>query len=77
MTRAYNFSPELADKIGAGRASIAFSVRNLWTPYRAQTTISGGTIADPELGTNSDSGAGNYWQMPPSASMNLTLRVSF
>ena len=73
----YNFSPELAEKIGAGRASIAFSVRNLWTPYRAQTTISGGTIADPELGRNSDAGEGNYWVMPPSASMNLTLRVSF
>ncbi len=73
----YNFSPALAEKIGAGRASIAFSVRNLWTPYRAQTTISGGTIADPELGRSSDDGSGNYWVMPPSASMNLTLRVSF
>jgi TonB-linked SusC/RagA family outer membrane protein len=73
----YTLSPAAAGLIGAGSASIAASVRNMFTPWRKQTKIYGGQLADPEYGQPSQTGAGNYWVMPGGANFNLTLRVSF
>ena len=63
--------------MGASRASLAVSARNLWTIWQRQDNIYGQSIADPEYGTSSLSGTSNYWETPPLTSLNLTLRVTF
>ncbi len=82
----YTLPESLVARTGAERASIAISGRNLFTLYRSQTTIAGGQISDPEygssggtgnLGTYQTGGDGNYWEFPPLASINLTLRLTF
>ena len=74
----YRLPESIVARSGAQRASIAVSARNLYTLYRSQTTISGGQIADPEYGNNNVNGADtNYWEIPPLASINMTLRVTF
>ena len=73
----YNIPQSWIERTGASQASIAFSARNLWTLYRAQTDINGAQLADPEYGRPTLDGNGNYWESPPMASLNLTLRVSF
>jgi len=73
----YTIPPSLVERMGASRGSIAFSARNLFTPWRKQTDIYGAQLADPEYGQPSETGAGNYWVMPGGANLNLTLRVTF
>jgi len=74
----YTLPEDVVARTGAQRASIAFSARNLYTLYRSQDNIMGGQIADPEYGNNNVSnGDVNYWEIPPLASLNLTLRVTF
>ena len=76
----YSLPQQWADRIGADRASFAFSGRNMWVIWRAQKFAEGGSrIADPEI-VNSPAGAGqgaNIHQMPPIASMHMTLRLTF
>ena len=75
----YTLPEALVARTGAERASIAFSARNLFLLYRSQGKIAGGKISDPEYGTAfaGASGDGNYWEVPPLASLNLTLRLTF
>jgi hypothetical protein len=64
-------------RTGAERASLAFSARNLWTIWVAQDEIYGHPVSDPEYGTPSLTGGGNYWETPGLTSLNMTLRVTF
>ncbi|HSH74669.1 MAG TPA: TonB-dependent receptor [Longimicrobiales bacterium] len=74
----YNLPQSLVGRTGAQRASIAVSARNLWTLWRAQETISGQQITDPEYGDpTSLTGSGNFYSQPPLSSINMTLRVTF
>ena len=73
----YNIPQSLLGGTGASRASIAVSARNLFTPWRKQEDIFGAQLADPEYGRPTETGAGNYWEMPGMASLNMTLRVTF
>ena len=75
----YSLPQQWADRIGADRASFAFSGRNMWTIW-VDTKFSpqGNRIADPEL--NSFAGAGHGFaghKMPAMASAHLTLRLTF
>ena len=64
--------------MGADRASFSFSARNTFFLYRAQTTVDGGTVGDPEIGSVEEiDGGSNFRSSPPTASISATLRVSF
>ena len=74
----YNLPGGLISRTGASRASLAFSARNLWTIWRAQETISGMEITDPEYGDSTAlTGGGNFYTQPPLTTLNMTLRVTF
>ena len=90
ISARYTLPESTVARFGAERASIAISARNLFTLYRSQDKIYGGQISDPEYGGTGGTGArspgatgfqnggdGNYWEMPPIASINLTLRLTF
>jgi hypothetical protein len=73
----FSFPQAWVDGIGASRASVAFSARNILSIWRKQTDIYGAALADPEYGASSLSGTSNYWETPPLTSLNLTMRVTF
>jgi TonB-linked SusC/RagA family outer membrane protein len=74
----YNLPRSLIERTPASRASLAVSARNLWTIWRAQTDIYGAQITDPEFGSPANlGGVGGWWEMPPLANVNVTLRVTF
>ena len=72
----YTFSPDLAGRIGASRASLSVAARNLWTIWQAQEDISGAPITDPEA-RNATSITGSNSNVPPLQSFIVTMRVSF
>jgi hypothetical protein len=71
----YNIPQSLVGPIGASRASLALSARNLWIIWAAQKEIYGLNVTDPEFG-NPDGGS-NVRAQPPTVNWNLTLRVTF
>ena len=73
----YSLPLSWIEATGASRASLAVSARNIWTIWVQQDEINGLPVADPEYGTSSLSGDGNFWEVPPLASLNMTLRVTF
>ncbi len=73
----YNLPESLVERSGASRASVSLSARNLFTPYRKVDDIYGARLADPEYGRPTETGSGNYWEMPGTASISMTLRVTF
>jgi hypothetical protein len=73
----YTVPGSWAGRIGADRASVSFSARNVWTIWQAQSEIYGLVITDPEYGTPSLSGDGNFWEAPPISSVSVTLRATF
>ena len=73
----YNLPLSWIERTGASRASLAVSARNIWTIWVAQDEIFGQVITDPEYGTSSLEGSGNYWETPALGSLNVTLRVTF
>ncbi|HUF85179.1 MAG TPA: hypothetical protein VMQ81_11370, partial [Acidimicrobiia bacterium] len=75
----YTIPQAWVQRTGAERASLAFSARNLWTIWVAQSHVYGGKVGDPEYGTPFTSLGGNfnYWEVPPLTSLNMTLRVTF
>ena len=74
----YTLPDGLSGRIGASRASLAVSARNLFLIWRKQTEVEGLQISDPEYGdgTNLD-GSGNFYSLPPLTSLNATLRITF
>ena len=78
----YNIPSEWIAATGASRASLAVSARNLFTLWRAQEWVYGAHVSDPEYGrvaggAGLEGGRSNYWETPPLASLNATLRVTF
>jgi len=74
----YSLPQRVLDRTPAGRASLSLSARNVYTIWQAQTEISGIRVTDPEFGNSSNIGGfGAFWEMPPSASVHATLRVTF
>jgi hypothetical protein len=74
----YNIPESLVGRVGAERASLAFSARNLVTIWQAQKRIYGQVVTDPEFGNPANvSGAGNFRAQPPTVNLNVTLRVTF
>jgi hypothetical protein len=63
--------------VGAQRASLSFSARNLLTIWQAQKRIYGVPITDPEYGSPSLDGDSNYYETPPLTNVSITLRVTF
>ncbi|HUF76637.1 MAG TPA: TonB-dependent receptor [Longimicrobiales bacterium] len=74
----YTLPQAWVQRTGAERASVAFSARNLWTIWVAQSHVYGAKVGDPEYGTPFTSLGGNfnYWEVPPLTSLNVTLRVT-
>ena len=82
----YNLSEAMANTIGASRASLSFSGRELLTIWQRQKTVGnflgteagnpGLPVLDPEMGTSSF-GSANHRIMAPLTSMHLELRVTF
>ena len=91
ISARYTLPESMVARFGVERASIAVSARNLFILYRSQDKITGAQISDPEYGSNGgtdgvtgsgagnfqDGGDGNYWEVPPLSSLNLTLRITF
>jgi hypothetical protein len=74
----YNLPQGLVAPMGAERASLAFSARNVMTLWQAQKRINGHVVTDPENGNpNNITGGGNFYAQPPLSSVNMTLRVTF
>ena len=73
----YTLPATFVQRIGADRASLALSGRNLWTIWQAQSDIYGATITDPEFGAPSLDGDGNFYETPPLTNISMTLRVTF
>jgi hypothetical protein len=74
----YTLPESVVGRIGASRASLAFSARNLFIIWRKQKTINGERISDPEYGDGRNlDGNGNFYSLPPLTSLNMTLRVTF
>jgi len=67
----------VARAVGAERASLSLSARNLWTIWRAQSHIYGVPITDPEYGSPSLDGDANFYETPPLTNVSVTLRVTF
>ncbi len=73
----YTVPTLLVRRIGAERASLAFSARNLWTIWRAQSDLYGVQVTDPEFGAPSFDGDANFYETPPLTNISVTLRVTF
>ena len=73
----YRLPASLIGVTGAESMSLAVSARNVFTLWQAQTHIYDVQISDPEYGAPTQGGGGNYWNMPPLASLHMTLRVTF
>jgi TonB-linked SusC/RagA family outer membrane protein len=73
----YTLPQSWIQRTGASRASLAFSARNLWTIWQAQSHINGHPVTDPEFGNISANGSSNFWEQPALTSLNVTLRVTF
>ena len=73
----YSLPESLVARIGAERASLSVSGRELGIIWRAQDTLLGETNAqDPEFG-RPVRGEVAWWTAPPTSSMTMSLRVNF
>ncbi len=73
----YNLPESLVVRIGAERASLSVSGRELGIIWRAQDTLLGETNAqDPEFG-RPVRGEVAWWTAPPTSSLSATMRVTF
>jgi hypothetical protein len=72
----FTIPQSFAARIGADRASLSISAREVETLWTADQDVAGLVIADPETNRPTP-GQANYRAMPPSSSINVNLRVSF
>jgi hypothetical protein len=72
----YQLPESMAGRIGAQRASLAFSAREIATLWAAQDEIWYATVSDPQLGGARTDDTLNR-QIPGFSSASVTLRVSF
>jgi hypothetical protein len=74
----YNLSQSLANRVGADRASLSVTGRDLFILWRAQDEINGVRVQDPErTATTEQYGGSNIWLSPPMSSVSAMIRVSF
>jgi len=73
----YNLPDSWVGRVGASRGSLAFSARNPLILWQAQKRIYEVPMSDPEYGTASLTGDGNFWETPPLSSVSVTLRMTF
>jgi len=73
----YNLPESIIGNLPVSRASLAVSARNLWTIWVAQQEIYGARVTDPEYGTPTLDGTGNFWETPPLTNLSVTMRVTF
>ncbi|MBM4183580.1 MAG: TonB-dependent receptor [Gemmatimonadetes bacterium] len=74
----YRVPARLVARVGAERATVGLSARNVYTLWQAQKRIYGHVVSDPELGNpNQLTGGGNFYEQPPLSSVSFTLRVTF
>jgi len=73
----WNIPSRYVERTGADRASITLAGRNLWTIWRAEPTIFGAPVPDPEIQRANDIDTGSNSNVPPASSFSATLRVSF
>ena len=77
----YQLPSSWAATMGADRASIAISGRNLWMIWRPVDEIEGSPILDPETGhprgPGSDFGSSSAGAIPPLQAITVQMRVSF
>jgi hypothetical protein len=66
----------LASRVGAQRASLSISARELANLWVADADVAGLVVADPET-SRARPGEANYRAMPPTSAINVALRVSF
>jgi len=86
---SYDLPPSLAGRIGANRALLSVGMRNvamLWTAEEGWGTprdgsvtekIAGMTVWDPEVRSTGSNAVGYQTVLPPTASLTMTLRLSF
>jgi hypothetical protein len=72
----YNLPEFVNALIGAERASLSLSARNIAILWRAQDENWGLKLQDPEFGPGTDTGTAWFIE-PPLSSVHATLRVTF
>jgi hypothetical protein len=72
----YELPSMFVERLGADRASLNVSLREVATLWTGDTDVAGLPIADPEMGRPIP-GQSNYRAMPPLSTVSATLRVSF
>jgi TonB-linked SusC/RagA family outer membrane protein len=72
----YNLPEFVTSRIGAERASLSLSARNIAILWRAQDENWGLKLQDPEFGPGTDTGTAWFIE-PPLSSVHATLRVTF
>jgi hypothetical protein len=79
ISARYQLPADLVSSVGADRASVAVSARNLWFLWRRQAEDLGGShISDPEnVGALSQSPNIGLQQVPAISSFAVTFRVAF
>jgi hypothetical protein len=89
LSLSYDLPPSLAGRIGADRALMSVGMRNvamLWTAEEGWGTprdgsvtekIAGMTVWDPEVRSTGGNAVGYQTVLPPTASLTMTLRLSF
>ncbi|MDE0358604.1 MAG: SusC/RagA family TonB-linked outer membrane protein [Gammaproteobacteria bacterium] len=73
----YRLPQSLVERSGASRASVSLGARNLAMLWVSQPDIWGEPIHDPEARRTADTSTGSNSNVPPTASFNLTMRVTF
>ena len=78
LSLTYTAPGDLAAHVGASRATVSLSARNLALLWRAQDDIFGHPIPDPEVRTPSSNLSG-YVQtvLPPFSTFEMTVRLTF
>jgi hypothetical protein len=78
----YNLPQNLVQRMGADRASLSVSARNLFVLWNgSETDFGGGVIADPESRGAASGGTGgtltNTYAVPGIANISASMRVTF
>ncbi|MEP6508372.1 MAG: TonB-dependent receptor, partial [Gemmatimonadales bacterium] len=78
LSASYSLPPGIATRFGASNASLTAAWRNVATLYRAQSTIYGAKIFDPEQRPpGAETAARFQTTLPPTSQIVLTARLAF
>jgi TonB-dependent SusC/RagA subfamily outer membrane receptor len=73
----YTIPQSMVGRVGADRAFISASARNLWYLWKGQHELGGVPIPSPEMGDPQSQSGFALFQWPPLTSFEVSLRVSF